>query len=228
MLTGTVEVYVLPDAVLTNTVIGLIEESGKALIVVAVAALMQVRPRVPRDGMVLGAIVGAGFSAFESAGYALGEMIVESPRHPVIRVLETQLFRAVLAPFGHITWSAILGGAIFASAWGTGRFAVDRRVVLAFAGVVALHAAWDAAYGFAIDISLWISGAPFTLRWPNTAAWAGEPTGALLWRFQLVYDCMLVVLGVIGCAWALRCWRAYHVERWARAHPRPMPAAAGA
>lgn len=219
MLTGTVETYVLPDALFTNTVIGFIEEVGKALVLVGVAALMDVRPRVPRDGMVLGVVVGAGFSAFESAGYAFGEMITEGHRHPVLRVLETQAFRAVLSPFGHITWSAILGGAIFASAWGTGRFRIDRRVVVAFVGVVALHAAWDAAYGFAIDVARWVSGAPFTLGWP-TAAWAGRPSGDLLWRWQLIYDAMLAVAAVIGFAWALQCWRTYDVARWSRTHPR--------
>jgi hypothetical protein len=35
MLTGTLEVYVLPGAALTNTLIGLIEEGGKALLVVS-------------------------------------------------------------------------------------------------------------------------------------------------------------------------------------------------
>jgi hypothetical protein len=51
VLTGTTEVYVLPDHLGTNALTGLIEESGKALVVVAVAALVAVR--VPRDGMVL-------------------------------------------------------------------------------------------------------------------------------------------------------------------------------
>jgi RsiW-degrading membrane proteinase PrsW (M82 family) len=70
MVTGTIEIYVLPDAFATNTLIGIIEEGGKALILVAVAAV--VRTRVPRDGMVLGATIGAGFAAFESAGTRSG------------------------------------------------------------------------------------------------------------------------------------------------------------
>jgi RsiW-degrading membrane proteinase PrsW (M82 family) len=208
VLAGTLLTYVLPDAAFTNTVIGLVEESVKAVVLVGVAWVMHVRPRFARDGMVLGAVVGAGFSAFESAGYALGEMIKESPRHPVLRVLETQAFRAVLAPFGHITWSAILGGAIFAAAGSGGRWRIDRRVAFAFVGVVALHAAWDAAYGLAIDVVDWTTGAPIVLRWPATASWAGEPTDALMWRWQAVYDGMLAVLAVAGFAWALRCWRA--------------------
>jgi len=80
-----------------------------------------VKVRVPRDGMVLGATVGAGYSAFESAGYALGALIQYTDDRPVLNVLQTEAQRAVLAPFGHITWTAILGGAIFASAWTTGR-----------------------------------------------------------------------------------------------------------
>jgi protease PrsW len=208
ILSGTIEVYVLPDAVFTNTIIGFIEESVKALVLVGVASLMHVRPRIARDGMVLGAVVGAGFSAFESAGYAFGELIQNSgPRHPVVRVLETQAFRGVIAPFAHITWSAILGGAIFAAAGRDGRLRIDRRVVVAFVGVVALHGAWDAAYGFAIDVVEWTRGAPVALRWPNTVSWAGEPTDALMWRWQLVYDGMLALLAAAGFAWALRCWR---------------------
>ena len=137
VLTGTTEVYVLPDRVGTNALIGVIEEGGKALILVAVALL--VRPRVPRDGMVLGLTVGAGFAAFESAGYALTALIQHSDDHPVLHVLQTEAHRGVLAPFGHLTWTAILGGAIFASAWTTGRFRLDRRVVGTFIGVVVLH-----------------------------------------------------------------------------------------
>jgi RsiW-degrading membrane proteinase PrsW (M82 family) len=208
VFTGTIEVYLLPDAIFTNTLIGLIEEGAKALIVVAVAAGV-VRTRIARDGMVLGLAVGAGFAAFESAGYALGELVAEGDRHPIVRILETELFRAVLAPFGHITWTAIMGGALFASAARSGRFRVDSRVFWTFVGVVALHALWDAAYGVAIRISLGIGGDGWTLSWPNTESWPGEPRGAELWRFQIVYDVFLLILGVIGYRWAVRRWRAY-------------------
>jgi protease PrsW len=214
MLTGTLEVYVLPDAVFTNTLIGLIEEGGKALLVVAVATLVQ--SRLPRDGMVLGAAVGAGFAAFESAGYVLGELIVYSDHHPVLSIVETETSRAVFAPFAHITWTAILGGAIFASAWRTGRLRLDGRVFWAFVGVVALHAAWDAAYGVAIRVSLGLGGNGWRLSWPATESWPGEPSGAELWRFTVVYDALLVTLALIGYAWALHRWRVYGRERWTR------------
>jgi RsiW-degrading membrane proteinase PrsW (M82 family) len=224
VLTGTTEVYVLPDHLGTNALTGVIEEGGKALILVAVASLVKVR--VPRDGMVLGATVGAGFAAFESAGYALGALIQYTDDHPLLNVLQTEAERAVLAPFGHITWTAILGGAIFASAWATGRFRLDRRVLWTFLGVVALHGCWDASYGSAIRISEGLGGEGWVLGWPQTAAWVGSPTGSDLLRFQIVYDVMVGIVGLIGLVWAVRRWRRYRIDRWTEAHPRPAPARA--
>ena len=115
VVTAVTEIYVLPDVVGTNALIGLIEESGKILILLVVAKL--VSTRVPRDGMVLGATVGAGFAAFETSGYALRVLIEHGDDHAILSILETEAFRGLLAPFGHITWTAILGGAVFASAW---------------------------------------------------------------------------------------------------------------
>jgi RsiW-degrading membrane proteinase PrsW (M82 family) len=221
ILTGTTEVYVLPDRFGTNGLIGLIEEGGKGLILVGVAML--VRPRVPRDGMVLGAAVGAGFAAFESAGYALGALIQYSDDKPLLNVLQTEAFRAVLAPFGHITWTAILGGVIFASAWTTGRFRFDRRVLLTFLGVITLHGCWDASYGVAIRISRGLGGEGWKFGWPDTAAWVGTPTGADLVRFQVAYNTLLAIVAAIGLVWALRRWGAYQIDRWTAAHPRPAP-----
>ncbi len=218
VLSAVTEIYLLPDAVGTNAGIGFIEEGGKGLIVLAVATL--VRPRVPRDGMVLGATVGAGFAAFESAGYALRVLIDNAGEHPVLSIIQTEAFRAVLAPFGHITWTAILGGALFASAWATDRFRVDRRVAFTFVGVVCLHALWDASYGWAIRVSEGLGGEGWTLGWPDTSAWVGTPTGADLTRFQAVYDGMLAVLAAVGLVWAVRRWRASRIDRWRAAHAR--------
>jgi RsiW-degrading membrane proteinase PrsW (M82 family) len=223
---GTTEVYVLPDHVGTNALVGVIEEGGKALILVAVAVLVKVR--VPRDGMVLGATVGAGFAAFESAGYALGALIQYTDDQPVLNVLQTEAERASLAPFGHLTWTAILGGAIFASAWTTGRFRLDRRVLWTFLGVIALHGCWDASYGWAIRISKGLGGDGWQYGWPDTAAWVGTPTGGDLLRFQIVYAVLQGILSLIGLVWAIRRWRHYQIDRWTEAHPRPRPSRTGA
>jgi RsiW-degrading membrane proteinase PrsW (M82 family) len=221
VLTGTTEIYVLPDAVGRNAIVALIEEGGKALLLVGVATF--VRVRVPRDGMVLGATIGAGFAAFESAGYALGAMIQYTDDHPLLNVLQTEAMRAVLAPFGHIMWTAILGGAIFASAWMTGRFRLDRHVVWAFIGVGVLHGLWDASYGWAIGIARGLGGEGWSLSWPDTEAWVGTPSGSDLFRYEFVYDGMLAIIGVIGLVWAIRRWRAYQIDRWKADHPRSEP-----
>jgi RsiW-degrading membrane proteinase PrsW (M82 family) len=67
--TALLETYLLPAASGTFIAVGVIEELGKGAVLLLVAH--QVHYREPRDGMVLGAVVGAGFAAFESAGYAL-------------------------------------------------------------------------------------------------------------------------------------------------------------
>jgi RsiW-degrading membrane proteinase PrsW (M82 family) len=184
LLSGGIEVWLLPDAVGTNVVIGLVEEGTKALAVLAVGRFVLVR--VPRDGMVLGLTVGAGFAAFESAGYALRALIESRDQSSVISILETEMNRAVLAPFGHLTWTALVGGALFATAWPAGRFTVNRRLVATFAGVMALHALWDLSDGLAIRLTEGLGGEGWTLGWPNKAAWVGSPTGAVLIRFNVL------------------------------------------
>ena len=42
--------------------------------------------------MVLGAVVGAGFAAFESAGYALKAMLENLDTRPVVNILESRPF----------------------------------------------------------------------------------------------------------------------------------------
>ena len=218
VLTAVTEVYLLPDHVATNWAIGFIEEGGKILILLLVASL--VRIRVPCDGMALGATVGAGFGAFETAGYVYRALVEHAGEHDILNILETEAFRGALAPFGHITWTAILGGAVFASAWQTGRFRFDRRVGWTLVGVIALHALWDASYGLAIRASEWIAGDGLEVGWPDTAAWVGVPTGSDLARSTAAYDTLIAILGIVGAIWAIRRWRAYEIHRWRAAYPR--------
>src|SRR4051794_7573545 len=108
--TALAETYLVPAASGTFIAVGVIEELGKGAVLLLVAH--QVHHREPRDGMVLGAVVGAGFAAFESAGYALQALLDNLDTQTVVAVLEIEAFRAVLAPFGHITWTALIGGAL--------------------------------------------------------------------------------------------------------------------
>lgn len=207
--TALLEVEFLPKAKGTFIAVGLIEELGKGAVLLAVAH--QVHHREPRDGMVLGAVIGAGFAAFESAGYALQAMLDHIHTRPLINILETEAFRALLAPFGHITWTALLGGALFASSR-AGRFHVTKRLVGTFAGVVALHAVWDQTYGWAVMLSEGVTGAGWTLRWPNEQFWSVEPSARQLVWFNVFYDAILAIVALIGLVWVVCEWRVY--EAW--------------
>ena len=85
-----------------------------------IAAPRGLPAHAPREGMIIGATVGAGFAAFESSGYALKAFLENADDHGVLNIVGTEAVRAVSAPFGHIMWTAILGGALFAS-WAGGR-----------------------------------------------------------------------------------------------------------
>jgi RsiW-degrading membrane proteinase PrsW (M82 family) len=116
-------------------VTGVVEESAKALALVM--ALRSPRWRWQLNGLLFGAAVGAGFAGFESAGYAMhfGE------RDSVL------FWRALLAPGGHVIWTALIGAALW-QARGAGEFRwsllwhplVLRRWCVA----VVLHALWNA------------------------------------------------------------------------------------
>ena len=200
------EVYLLPTAHGTFFGVGLIEESAKAIVLIAVARSVPVHD--PREGMILGATVGAGFAAFESAGYALKAFLENADDHGVLNIVGTEATRAVGAPFGHIMWTAILGGAVFA-AWAGGRPHLTRRVGLTFLGVVVLHALWDASNGYAIMLTQGILGDGWALEWPKTADWVGFPTGQDLEVYNAISFLLLVLIAAIGTLWLVRDWRAF-------------------
>ena len=191
--TALLETYLLPAASGTFIAVGWIEELGKGAVLLLVAH--QVHYREPRDGMVLGAVVGAGFAAFESAGYALQTLLDNLHDQTVIAIVELEASRAVLAPFGHITWTALIGGALFASSRG-GSFHLSRRLVLTILGVVTLHALWDQSSGWAVMLTKGlVANEGWTLVWPNAELWAIAPTGSDLIWFN-AFCCLL--LGILG------------------------------
>jgi protease PrsW len=204
--TALLEIYLLPAAAGTFIAVGFIEEVGKGAVLLAVAH--QVHHREPRDGMVLGAVVGAGFAAFESAGYALQTMLDHLDQNTIVTILETEANRALLAPFGHITWTALLGGALFASSRG-GRFHVTARLVLTFIGVWALHAVWDQSYGWAVMFANAAAGDGWHLTWPNAATWFGAPSDTAMVWFNVFYDALLAVNAFVGAWWVVHSWRRY-------------------
>jgi RsiW-degrading membrane proteinase PrsW (M82 family) len=199
------ETYLLPSSTGTFLCVGLIEELCKGLVLVAVG--LMVRVRQPHDGLVLGAIVGAGFAAFESSGYAFSTLIKHSGDHAIADVMSTEMTRAVFAPFAHITWTALFGGAVFASVR-NGRFhLLSRSVVLTFIGVTLLHAAWDSSTGWAIMITKGVLDGNWVIDWPNTEEWIGLPSGNELAVWNVIYDAFLILNSIIGVSWLVHQWR---------------------
>ncbi|NEN05874.1 PrsW family intramembrane metalloprotease [Diaminobutyricibacter tongyongensis] len=122
--------------------VGLIEEFVKGVLLVIVG--WRVTPKTAKQGALLGATIGAGFAAFESAGYAFNAAIT-SQGIDLTSLLETEVVRAILAPVGHVLWTAILGAVIFGCAHLSDRFRWSWWIVIAYLGGSLLHAAWDSA-----------------------------------------------------------------------------------
>ena len=135
--------------------VGLIEEAVK------LAALWLLARRLPRytmrDGIVLGAAVGFGFAAFESAGYAFTALFTQSGPS-LLNLVETEMLRGILTPVGHGLWTAILGGTLFAVAARRGRLRLSGAVLGWYLLVALLHGLWDASQGIAVWLTLLLTG----------------------------------------------------------------------
>jgi protease PrsW len=135
--------------------VGLIEEAVK------LAALWLLARRLPRytmrDGIVLGATVGLGFAALESAGYAFNALLTAGGLS-LPSLVETEVLRGILTPVGHGLWTAILGGVLFGVAARAGRLRLTGVVVGCYLLVAGLHALWDAAQPLAVWVTLLLTG----------------------------------------------------------------------
>ena len=150
------------------SVAGPIEETGTVLAMLAVARVAKYRYKL--NGLLVGAAVGVGFSAFESAGYAmtnlvestvgssfyaasreeLQESILAFGIHQGAGTMEDVLVvRGLLSPFGHIVWSAIAGFALWRTIGGR-PFRVSMLWDVGFIRLmlvpVLLHMAWNTPF----------------------------------------------------------------------------------
>ncbi|QED47899.1 PrsW family glutamic-type intramembrane protease [Cytobacillus dafuensis] len=120
--------------------IGIIEELAKVITVIYF--VRNIKYRYILNGLLLGAAVGAGFAAFETAGYALRALL--SGSFPSL--YSTILLRSFLAPGGHVAWAAITGAA-FCMVQGNKKFELNMllkpKFVRIFILVVLMHALWD-------------------------------------------------------------------------------------
>lgn len=122
---------------------GLIEEPAKlgALIFLMRGENIKKYPYI-LNGLLLGASVGCGFAAFESAGYALEAGLFSSTG----KMIESIQLRGILSPFGHIVWTAVSGAALWRVKKG-GYFSLqlfkDKRFFKPFGLIVACHFIWN-------------------------------------------------------------------------------------
>lgn len=121
------------------SVAALAEEPGKLLALLLVIN----KRRYPHllNGLLFGAAIGTGFAAFESAGYALRYALDGYSMQDII------LSRGLMAPFGHIVWTAMSAAALW-RVKGSDDFRVDMlndaRFKRVFLIAVALHMLWNA------------------------------------------------------------------------------------
>ena len=158
--------YSMPIFDLSDMEAGIVEEVAKLLTVVVV--MRSVRYKYILNGILFGAVVGAGFAAFETAGYALNdgflqgllptvvkygslkEQVVALAIHRgVIGMLQVLRLRGILTPLGHVAWTALAAGAF----WRVKQdkktsftMLFDKRFLKAFLIPVVLHAIWDAPW----------------------------------------------------------------------------------
>jgi RsiW-degrading membrane proteinase PrsW (M82 family) len=142
---SVLEAALVGQSLLSYFGVGLIEEGCKLAALWWVAR--RLREYVPRDGIVLGASVGFGFAAFETAGYAFNSLFTMRGLS-LVGLVETQVLRGILTPVGHGLWTGILGGVLFAGARG-GRLRVTWGLVLWYLVVSLLHGFWDSSFGIA-------------------------------------------------------------------------------
>jgi RsiW-degrading membrane proteinase PrsW (M82 family) len=181
--------------------VGLIEEAAK--LVALMVLTRNLATKSMRDGMILGAAVGFGFAAFESAGYAFTALFTVNGLS-LMQLVQTELLRGLLAPLGHGLWTAIVGGVLF-SASTRHHFAVTGKLILTYLGVSILHGLWDSMNNIALYLTLRLTGGEQYIRTPR--GWLVEPTAAQVNLFTVLEWAGFAVISIIGVTWLVVMWR---------------------
>jgi S1-C subfamily serine protease/RsiW-degrading membrane proteinase PrsW (M82 family) len=199
--------------------VGLIEEAAK------LAALWLVARRLPRytmrDGIVLGAAVGFGFAAFESAGYAFNALFTAGGPS-LLNLVETEVLRGILTPVGHGLWTAILGGTLFGVAERHGRLRLSRAVAGSYVLVALLHGLWDASRGIAVWLTLLLTATP--VQWALIELGrAPDVTPAQVHLFTVLSWGLLALDALLGVTILRGRWRRATTKDRPRRTRAPLP-----
>lgn len=198
------------DSLLTYVAVGFIEEAVKFAALVGAAVGLQ--RFTTRDGIVLGATVGFGFAALESAGYAFNALFTVPGGLSLGSLVATEALRGLLAPLGHGLWTAIVGGTLFHASARANRLRVTGGVVGAYLLVSILHGLWDSMRGIALIITALLTLASGHSLAMQSGAPAASDQQIVL--FNLINFGGIVVVSAIGIFSLRRISR-----RWARQIP---------
>ncbi|MEU8223654.1 PrsW family glutamic-type intramembrane protease [Kribbella sp. NPDC048915] len=196
------ETYLLAPSAWLFLGVGLIEEAAKLGGLVFVTR--HLTQRHGRDGFVLGAAVGFGFAAFESTGYAFNALLTVKGLS-LTALVETELVRGVLAPFGHGLWTAILGGVLFLEARG-GRLRFNGVVLLMYVWISMLHALWDYTHSIALALTFLLTGTPWQYRLLSVG-YLPTPTAEQVHVFTVLSIGFLALVSLLGVATLWVTWR---------------------
>ncbi|RLP68093.1 protease PrsW [Mycetocola reblochoni] len=118
----------------------LVEEFAKGLGLMVIFLVARRQVDGPLDGLVYGAVIASGFAFTENIIYFADALASNGPAG----LGATFVVRAVISPFAHVVFSAVLG-----LAWGVSiRSTTARRwwwLLVGYAGAVGLHALWNGA-----------------------------------------------------------------------------------
>lgn len=124
---------------------GIIEETGKALTLLLV--VNKPRFRWTLNGLLLGATVGTGFAALESAGYALTAGVGDGGFDAMVHTILERGMLSVLG--GHVLWTGLVGAALW-RVRGNQPFRremlTDPRFVRVLLVCMAMHMVWNAPW----------------------------------------------------------------------------------
>ena len=133
------------STILGASAAGIFEESAKLLIVLLLVGKL-LRYKWVLNGLLFGAAIGAGFGAFESAGYAFSSFMTT---HNFNEGMDSIVLRGLLAPFMHVVWTANAVAALWLVK-SDHRFQwsmlSNKKFLRIFSTSVILHMLWNAPF----------------------------------------------------------------------------------
>lgn len=205
-LSALVETFLLSRlVVLWFPGVALTEETVKLAMVWLLARRL---PRYTRrDGMLLGAVVGLGYGAFESAGYAFNVLLNQQTRSQAfLEIINVEVTRGLLISLCHGMWTALAAGALFAAVAGGTRLRITRSVLGWWLVVIGLHTFWNWSAAIAVTLTGWSTGT--SVVWATLLA--GElpnPTLAQQMFYMLYTSVVLAVSGGLTVWLTRKMWR---------------------